>query len=80
MLIYPLPRDRMQRNTAIALAFVNAAAAAINNKGKQAPWTARRVAERVTNSDTGTIRENEITVTARYQTRQHIAKVCGVRV
>ncbi len=72
----------MIRNTLFAEAFVNAAAKAIQTSGsmKAAPWTARRVAERVTNTRTGTIREDDVHVRASYRTRQHIAKVCGVTV
>lgn len=70
----------MIRNTALALAFVDAAAASLIKSGKKAPWTARRVAERVEHSDIGTIRENDIDVHASYRTRQHIAKTCEVRI
>lgn len=70
----------MNRSTALAEAFVNATAKAINEKGKAAPWMARRVAERVTNTDVGTIKEPDIAVHATYKTRQRIKETCGVRV
>lgn len=73
----------MIRNTALAEAFVSAAAVALNNSGNgkpKAPWMARRVVERVTYTPTGTIREADFHVNASYRTRQTIAKTCEVRV
>lgn len=67
----------MLRNTALALAFVDAAAVSLNSKGKHAPWTARRVAERVTHTHVGEIREQDISVNVSPKMAKIITLQCG---
>jgi hypothetical protein len=70
----------MIRNTVFAEALVQATAKALNTHGDAASWVARCVVDRVTYTKTGTIRENDVKVQARYKTRQAIAAQCGVLV
>ena len=69
---------QMIRNTAFAEAFVNAAASAINQKGRKAPWMARTVVDRVTHTKTGVVREPDIAVKASFKARKEIQRTCKV--
>lgn len=71
----------MIRPTVFALALVEASAKSLNAHGhKAAPWMARRVQERVTNTQTGMVKEPDINVSVTNRTRRHIARVNRVEV
>lgn len=70
----------MLRNTALALAFVDAAAVHLLDEkmsGFRAPWTAHRVAERVTHTHVGEIREQDISVNVSPKMAKIITLQCG---
>ena len=68
----------MERVTAIAAAFVNAA---IKTGGKQAPgWVARNVADKAMHTRVGVVKEKDVHVSCSQKTRKHIARLYGVDV
>ena len=71
----------MIRATGFALALVEASAKSLNATpaGVKPTWIARRVQERVTNTQTGMVREADINVSVTKRTQRHIANVCDVK-